>query len=230
MSKSKKNTVDPENIIKEFGADSVRWFVLSDSPPDKDIQWSSEGISASYKFMQKLWNLNNLVLNRKDKTSDKNLEQELEKKIYGLFYKISELIDNFQFNVAIACFFELYKLVNNSIESKIGNHFLKKVMIDFMKLIMPITPHIANECLEKFGVLNADIWPKINDKFKESQMVKIAVQINGRTKEIIEMQKDSSENQIKKDIHSNLKINKFLKDKKIKKIIFVKNRVLNYIF
>ena len=230
MSKSKKNTVDPENIIKEFGADSVRWFVLSDSPPDKDIQWSSEGISASYKFMQKLWNLNNLVLNRKDKTSDKNLEQELEKKIYGLFYKISELIDNFQFNVAIACFFELYKLVNNSIESKIGNHFLKKVMIDFMKLIMPITPHIANECLEKFGVLNADIWPKINDKFKESQMVKIAIQINGRTKEIIDMQKDSSENQIKKSILSNLKLNKFLKDKKIKKIIFVKNRVLNYIF
>jgi len=96
--------------------------------------------------------------------------------------------------------------------------------------MMPITPQIANECLEKFGVLNADIWPKINDKFKESQMVKIAIQINGRTKEIIEMQKDSSENQIKKDIHSNLKLNKFLKDKKIKKIIFVKNRVLNYIF
>ena len=132
--------------------------------------------------------------------------------------------------MAIACFFELYRLVNNNIENKVSNHFLKKVMIDFMKLIMPITPHIANECLEKFGVLNADIWPKINDKFKESQMVKIAIQINGRTKEIIDMQKDSSENQIKKSILSNLKLNKFLKDKKIKKIIFVKNRVLNYIF
>jgi len=230
MSKSKKNTVDPEDIIKEYGADSVRWFVLSDSPPDKDIQWSSEGISASHKFMQKIWNLNSLILNRKDTPSDENLEQELENKIYGLFYKISGLINNFQFNVTIACFFELYRLINGNIENKISNHFLKRVMIDFMKLIMPITPHIANECLEKLGILNADVWPAINDKFKESQMVMIAIQVNGKTKEIIEIQKDSNEEQIKLNIKLNLKLNTFLQDKKIKKIIFVKNRILNYIF
>jgi leucyl-tRNA synthetase len=229
MSKSKKNTIDPENIIKEFGADSVRWFVLSDSPPDKDIQWSTEGISASYKFMQKLWNLNDIVINRVEKTSTKDLENELEKNVYSLFYKISSLISNFQFNVVIASFYELYRLINSSMEKNISNKLFKKIMIDFMKLIMPITPHLANECLEKLKATNIDIWPEIETKFKDNQEVKIAVQINGKTREILKINKDAAEEEIKLFVKSNTKLNKFLIGKTVKRTIFVKNKVINYI-
>ena len=77
MSKSKKNTIDPETMIKQYGADSVRWFILSDSPPDKDVQWSDSGVASSNKFLQKIWNLNNVILNRKNAKSNKKNEENL---------------------------------------------------------------------------------------------------------------------------------------------------------
>ena len=88
MSKSKKNTVDPETMIKKYGADSVRWFILSDSPPDKDVQWSDSGVASSNKFLQKIWNLNRLILNRKQSKSNKKNEEEIfDTKINLIFIK-----------------------------------------------------------------------------------------------------------------------------------------------
>ena len=80
MSKSKKNTIDPETMIKKYGADSVRWFILSDSPPEKDIQWSDTGVASSNKFLQKIWNLNNIILIEKKKNKFKNLEKNFKRK------------------------------------------------------------------------------------------------------------------------------------------------------
>ena len=179
--------------------------------------------------MQKLWNLNDIVINRVEKTSTKDLENELEKNVYSLFYKISSLISNFQFNVVIASFYELYRLINSSMEKNISNKLFKKIMIDFMKLIMPITPHLANECLEKLKATNIDIWPEIETKFKYNQEVKIAVQINGKTREILKINKDAAEEEIKLFVKSNTKLNKFLIGKTVKRTIFVKNKVINYI-
>ena len=92
MSKSKKNTIDPETMINQYGADAVRWFILSDSPPEKDIQWSDNGVSSSNKFLQKIWNLNNQILNRKEKKLNKSLEKEFEFKINNFINKIDKSI------------------------------------------------------------------------------------------------------------------------------------------
>ena len=94
MSKSKKNVIDPENMIKSYGADAVRWFILSDSPPEKDVQWSNQGVNAAYKFLQKLYNLNYTIINRKDCSSEKNKDFEIKFNNYLL--KITDLINNFQ--------------------------------------------------------------------------------------------------------------------------------------
>ena len=98
-----------------------------------------------------------------------------------------------------------------------------------MKLLLPFVPHLANECLEKLKATNIDIWPEIETKFKYNQEVKIAVQINGKTREILKINKDAAEEEIKLFVKSNTKLNKFLIGKTVKRTIFVKNKVINYI-
>ncbi|MDC6482509.1 leucine--tRNA ligase, partial [Pelagibacteraceae bacterium] len=123
MSKSKKNVIDPENMIKSYGADAVRWFILSDSPPEKDVQWSNQGVSAAYKFLQKLYNLNHTIINRKNCSSEKNKDFEIKFNNYLL--KITDLINNFQLNVVIANVYSVYSLFNSSINENIDNNCLK---------------------------------------------------------------------------------------------------------
>ena len=105
MSKSKKNTIDPELMIKQYGADAVRWFILSDSPPEKDIQWSDTGVSAANKFLQKIWNLNSEILKLQKNVSDKSIENKLNQEINEIVFKIDKTIEEFKFNVSIALFY-----------------------------------------------------------------------------------------------------------------------------
>ena len=114
MSKSKKNTVDPEKMIKRYGADAVRWFVLSDSPPDKDIQWSDQGINACYKFLQKLWDLNQRVSERKEKESSQEEENQFIMNFEVFIKQITNHIENFQLNVVIANSYEAHRFFYNS--------------------------------------------------------------------------------------------------------------------
>ncbi len=229
MSKSKKNVIDPESMIKIYGADAVRWFILSDSPPDKDIQWSNQGVNASYKFLQKIWNLSIRVTDREDQIPLKELEHNFRKEFNGYLNKITKLIENFQLNVVVANSYEIYRLVNENFDKKISNACIKEIIIDFMKMLIPFIPHIASECLDKLKAKNTDLWPEINTQLLEKQTVKIAIQINGKTKEVIEVTKDLIENDVVNKSKKNLKIIKNLENKKIKKIIYVKNKIINYL-
>ena len=149
MSKSKKNVVDPESMIKIYGADAIRWFMLSDSPPDRDIQWSNEGVAGAYKFIQKLWSINNKIINRKDMKVSTVDEKEFLSKFNKYLFKISSLIEKFQLNVAVANFYEITHLVNDSISKNISSKCLKETQIKIMRIMMPFIPHIASECLSE---------------------------------------------------------------------------------
>ena len=118
MSKSKKNIVDPESMIKIYGADAVRWFILSDSPPERDVQWSTEGVSAAHKFMQRIWDLNNKILDIKNEKSDLNQDRKFLSKFNDYLFKISDLIEKFQLNVAVAKIHELTNLFEDSLIKK----------------------------------------------------------------------------------------------------------------
>ena len=118
MSKSRKNIVDPEEMINIYGADSIRWFMLSDSPPEKDVQWSTEGVSAAFKFIQKLWKLNNEILNKKDSMS-KSEDNGLKKAVNKTVYNVTKNLENFQYNVVIANIHEIYNFFYSFIHCKI---------------------------------------------------------------------------------------------------------------
>jgi len=233
MSKSKKNIIDPENVIQKFGADAIRWFILSDSPPGKDIQWSEEGISSSFKFIQKLWNLNLNIIGRKDKKMNENENNKLEKYTIKMFFNINKNLENFQYNVVIANFYDIY---NNYIafidNQKISGDFLRKNFEKILVLIMPILPHFASECLtmlnSKLNLENIS-WPVYNKVLMEDSDCNIVIQINGKKRSLIRLPINSDENFVieKAKLESNVK--KYLINNNIKKQIYVKNRLINFI-
>jgi leucyl-tRNA synthetase len=227
MSKSKKNTVDPETMIEKYGADAVRWFILSDSPPEKDIQWSDTGVASSNKFLQKIWNLSLQVLNREDAKPKKAIEENLINKIEAIANKIDGSIDTFKFNVTIAQFYEAYNTLNQHLILEISNKSLANCTIKIIKLLLPLTPHIANELLDLFKCEERYKWPSINKNLHED--ISFAVQVNGRTRDIITINRDLSQKEIEKKIEEKSKAMKFIGNKKIIKIIFIKNKIINYI-
>ena len=227
MSKSKKNVIDPENMIKMYGADAVRWFVLSDSPPEKDVLWSDQGVNAAYKFLQNLYNLTYLIINRKNTPG--NNDNTFEIKFNNYVFKITDLINNFQLNVVIANIYSIYSLFNSALNEEISNVCLKKNLSKLMIVLIPFTPHLAHECLEKLGTKNINVWPEIDNKFRLNEKIKMAIQINGKTREIIEVKKDLDEKNVINEIKKNKKINDELTKQEIKKKIFVKNRIINYL-
>jgi len=229
MSKSKKNTVDPETMIKQYGADSVRWFILSDSPPEKDVQWSDSGVVSASKFLQKIWNLNQLILNKEKLKGNKEKEKNFENKIDLFIFKIDKAISNFQLNVAIAQFYEVYRYFNESIKIEINNKVLIESLIKIMKLMIPFTPHLAHECLLNLNCKEVNKWPKINEKIFNNLKINIAIQVNGKTRDIISINKDLSQTHVDKLVRKSSKANKYINDKKIIKTIFIKNKVINYI-
>jgi len=178
MSKSKKNTVDPEEIINIYGADSIRWFILSDSPPERDVQWSQEGVSAAHKFIQKLWKLNYEISKEKNlnmKDNDLKLERDVNKTIYN----VTKNLDNFQYNVVIANIHEIYNIFNQHIiNKKTSAAVLKKEWEKIVILLLPFVPHLAHELLE---TNNKNLhWPEYDEKILEEKNCIIVIQINGR--------------------------------------------------
>ncbi len=226
MSKSKKNTIDPEVMINAYGADAVRWFILSDSPPEKDIQWSDSGVVSSNKFLQKIWDLNcSIKIRKEEKISQKN-EDEFISTMNNFIIKINNSINDFRFNVSIASFYEIYNNFSSSLKKDLSNKTLKEYIIKINKLMIPFTPHLSRECLKMLDCKDVNQWPKI----KKNIIVEInfAIQINGKTRDIIKIKKDSVEETVKKKVIET-KAKKYLQNKKILKTIFVKNKIINYI-
>ncbi len=227
MSKSKKNTVDPEAMIDQYGADAVRWFILSDSPPEKDIQWSDTGVNSANKFLQKIYNLIHLILNKNDKKSNDEINNKFNLEINSYVNKIDNSIKNFRFNVSIAYFYEVYNIFKTSVQTDLSQSTLKTNIIKILKLLIPFIPHLAHECLELLNCKTIDKWPQIGKNIEEE--IKLAIQINGKTRDIIKIKTNSSEKEINEIIHNSSKAKKYLEKSNIIKTIFVKNRILNYI-
>ena len=228
MSKSKKNTIDPEDIIKNYGADSVRLFILSDSPPEKDVQWSDQGMMASFKFIQKLWILNSKVLDKIKDNNEKNESENLIKFTNQLVYKITDNLEKFHYNVIVANLYEMYNFLIKEIDKPIKKEVLienyKKILI----LMNPFIPHFSNECLNSINESQWR-WPTVAKEDLMEDEIIFVVQIDGKKRAILNIKRDVNKEEVLEKIKINQDLEKFLKDKKIKKSIFVPNRLINII-
>ena len=189
MSKSKKNVIDPENIITNYGADAVRLFILSDSPPQKDVQWSDKGMVSSYKFVQKLWQLHQKIkLKLENKT---NLAEDLELKKYTnqMINKFTYNLETFSYNVIIANMYEIYNFFIKHLEKNINSKDLLENYKKILTIFFPIIPHFVSECMEDLN-LNVEVdWPKIDKKFLEDNIVNYVIQVNGKKRGLINLEK-----------------------------------------
>jgi len=228
MSKSKKNTIDPEKIIKMYGADAVRLFILSDSPPEKDIQWSDTGISASFKFLQKLWSLNEKIINNKKRFS--NFDNELEKFTNQIIKKLSDDLDRFGFNVSIASIHKIHSFLNQHTNKEDWGSNFHKNYINILKVFNPIIPHFSNECLEKLKVSTEAIeWPEIDQKYLEQEIFNIVTQINGKKRKVFSISKSVDKKTLIENIKKDEQIKKYLDNKQIIKTIYIENKLINFI-
>ena len=232
MSKSKKNTIDPEEMIKNYGADAVRLFILSDSPPEKDVQWSEQGMIASYKFVQKFWVLHKKILYKlqsQEKHEPTLFSDEVEGFTNQMLNKMNISLNKFSYNVIIANLHEAYNFFNKIAEAEITNKNLRDNYIKILTLMLPITPHLANECLAETINNNTYTWPEIDNKYLQSKKYNIVVQINGKKRSLILADSSIEEVKLIEKIKKTKELEKFLSGKEIIKTIFIKDKLINLI-
>ena len=235
MSKSKKNIVAPKEIINKYGSDTARLFMLSDSPPEKDLEWTDGGIEGCYKFLNRVFNFvtghSPYKLGRQVLLKCASLE--LKRKIHFAIDKTAGYFEKLHFNKAVAIVRELF---NNLVDFKATTDEEKSVLTEgvevLLQLLNPMTPHITEELWEVLGhktPLTFTPWPKAAKDFLIQNKITIAVQINGKLKDTIEIDAHASEAEIKSIAFQNSKISNTIADKQIKKIIYVQGKVLNLV-
>ena len=231
MSKSKKNIIDPDDIIKIYGSDAVRWFILSDSPPDRDIQWSDNGIQGAYKYIQKIWRTCEKISDYQK--INENFDKNFLIKVDILVKEISEYVEKFQMNVAVAKLYIFLNLINDESDKlQVDKDILIEVFKKYLIIISAFTPYIANECWEKITKKTNIViqeWPKFNNESLKKDQFNVVIQINGKKRAIINAANNETEDNIfsKSLAIKNIKV--ILDKSIITKKIFVKNKLLNIV-
>jgi len=230
MSKSKKNVIDPGEIINLYGADTARWFVLSDSPPERDLEWTEKGVVASYKFINKIWDLYEKSTTYKNDL--KEIDQNSLKKFDKIINEISSNIEGFHFNKSVAKIYEYVNLLSSLVSKKsIIKRDLSEIIEKLTIIIHPFIPHISEEIWQKMGKKELCIsakWPKTQDIYDED-VIKMPIQVNGKTRSLINVTSNEDKEVILKRVMLDPKIIKNVENKKIIKTIFVPNKIVNLV-
>ncbi|KLN60858.1 leucyl-tRNA synthetase [Kiloniella spongiae] len=239
MSKSKKNTIDPADIIGSYGSDTARFFMLSDSPPDRDMEWTESGIDGSWRFTQRMWRLITTQLDnlpavntaQPDVFNDQALE--LRRTVHKSISSISENIESFRFNAAVAKIYELTNSIGQFKATKDGDFWVLREAFEILvRLVSPMMPHISEELWNQLGhndlIVNVS-WPVSDENLTVDETVKLPVQVNGKLRATISLSLEATEDEIKQTALSETGVQRAIDGKDIRKIIIVKNRIVNIV-
>jgi leucyl-tRNA synthetase len=222
MSKSKKNTVDPEPIVDQYGADAVRWFMLSDSPPERDLPWSEAGIEGSWRFVQRLWRMTS------DARGGQGEDKALDRKLHQTIASVGTNIEALAFNKAVANVYELA----NTIEKAPPSASRSTAAETLLRLVAPMTPHLAEEAwraLGNTGLIADAPWPEADPALLVEDEVTIAVQVNGKLRDTLTAPKGAPREALEEMALSSEKIVRLLEGKPPRKVIVVPDRLVNVV-
>jgi leucyl-tRNA synthetase len=227
MSKSKKNVVDPGDIIDQFGADTARWFVLSDSPPERDVEWTASGATAAWKHINRVWTQCAQIVEM-DAGSGKD-DDALRKEMHKAIHDVTMNIESFGFNAAIA---KLYGYANAIAKSDAGKDAQAEAMKVMAQLMAPMTPHLSEEiwsALGGEGLVAQATWPKADESMLVDDTVTLPIQINGKRRDEITVAKDMPKEEVEKLVLANETVIKMLDGAAPKKLIVVPGRIVNVV-
>ena len=217
MSKSRGNIVDPDSIIQKCGADTLRLFILFAAPPETELEWDDRGIEGAFKFLNRLWRIQD------------NLKEKADLQVYRALHKaikkVSDDIESFKFNTAIASLMELVNVIYQSGADK-------EVFSKLVLLISPIAPHFSEELWHGLGnkesILNA-AWPEYDSSLLVEENIAVVVQVNGKVRGTVIVNKDIAEEDLKKACQEEPAVRKWIEDKPVRKIIIVPGKLVNIV-
>ena len=237
MSKSKKNVVDPEDIINSYGADTARWFMLSDSPPDRDLEWTDSGISGAWRFMNRLWRL--IALYPHEEANPSSTEGStfashgFRRALHKIIASITEDLENFRFNRSVA---RIHELVNQlaELDEQDPQNFseIREAVEAIILMISPMTPHLAEEMwkrIGKEGLVALQPWPQADPELLVDHMVTLAVQVRGKLRGTITIKRDADQSEAEDVAFRDPVIKAAVEGKSIQRIIYVPNKILNVV-
>ncbi|MBR1734704.1 MAG: leucine--tRNA ligase [Alphaproteobacteria bacterium] len=243
MSKSKKNVVDPDEIISTYGTDALRLFVVSDTPPERDFPWSDEGLEGSWRFINRLWRLfvfaqaNGVCSEKcKDVIDYENLSDNIQQlyKIYHVSIKnITLALEDRAMNKVVAYIRELVNCIYMNLENIQNNSSVFSVIIrDLIKMLAPISPHISEEVwniLGFNGLVSENPWPKYDEKYTIVETINLPIQVNGKLRGTIDICIDEKEENIFEKALALQTVQNAIANRVIRKKVFVKGKIINFV-
>ncbi len=226
MSKSKNNVVDPVRIVERYGADTARWFVLSDSPPERDVEWTAAGAEAAHKHLGRVWSLSERIAGMKGEGSG---DQDLLRAMHKTIHDVTMAIESFGFNAAIA---RLYAFTNSLQKSKASAETQRQAMRVLAQLMSPFTPHLAEEIWARQGgegLVARAPWPEADPALLVEDTVTLPIQINGKRRSEITVARDLSREEVEKLALADQAVQRALDGRAPKKLIVVPGRIVNVV-
>ena len=229
MSKSKKNVVDPVNIIEAYGADTARWFILSDSPPERDVEWTAAGAEAAFRHLNRVWRIATDAVEAEAGDTDAAQDLALDRATHRAIADVTEGVENFAFNAAIA---KLYGFTNTVAKSKAGSQARRRAVATLAQLMSPMTPHLSEEIWSMLGhdglVVQAP-WPTADPDLLVQDSVTLPIQINGKRKSEITVAADMPREEVEKIALADKAVQRALDGAEPRKLIVVPGRIVNVV-
>jgi len=239
MSKSKKNVVSPEGIAEQYGADAARWFMLSDSPPERDVEWTDSGVTGAWKLINRIWESvepHNGLISSTDVTANNvptdvnEPGQELRRATHSAIIGVTDDIENFRFNKAIARIYEFLNTLRKA--NNAGDWEKAEALMGLSKLIAPFVPHLAEECWETLGgkglICDAP-WPKADESLLKMDSVTLGIQVNGKRRAELIVPANADKDDVEKLALSDEVVARHTEGKTIRKVVVIPGRVVNIV-
>ncbi|MFP4305345.1 MAG: class I tRNA ligase family protein, partial [Rhodosalinus sp.] len=229
MSKSKKNVVDPDTIIRQYGADTVRWFVLSDSPPERDVEWTAAGAEAAHRHLARVHRIVAEIAEMPAEAGAQAADEALLREMHKTIHEVTGGVESFGFNAAIA---RLYAFTTTLQKSQAGGAAKRQAAAALAQLMSPMTPHLSEELWSLLGqeglILDAP-WPVVDEAMLVEEQVTLPIQINGKRRGEITVPRDLSKEEVEKAALESDPVVRALEGGVPKKVIVVPGRIVNVV-
>jgi leucyl-tRNA synthetase len=241
MSKSKRNTVDPTETIDAYGADTARWFMLSDSPPERDMEWTESGVEGAYRFLQRLWRMVTGMLDEipaagTPAPGDDALSKagaQLRRNAHRTVQAVGQDIDHFRLNRAVARLYELANALGGFQPETDSDQWVRRESAELLvRMVAPMMPHVTEELWQRLGYTSMLVdqpWPEAEPRLLQADTVKMAVQVNGKVRSTIELPRDADEPTARAAALGETAVQRALGDREPHKVIVVPNKIVNVV-